>query len=235
MTYIIAELGVNFRDLQDADQLIRECANAGVNACKFQIFKEEHIKGHPRFEELKKIILGPDEIRYLYYRCLNYSVDFIATPFYPEAIDMIAPYVKYIKVRFKDHDNIDILQKINAYSTKVLISTDKVGIRNPNVNYLFCVPEYPPTSIPDLKCFNGFDGYSCHIPVVNHVSFAANFLHLKYVEVHVMLENNPIDQKVSLTIPDLKKLVAAIRIPELYKKGTETLQGGLLDDENYWI
>jgi sialic acid synthase SpsE len=165
---------------------------------------------------------------------------------YPEAVDMLAPYVKTWKVRFKDRRNIDILQKIYALNQKVLISCDEFGrTRKPNINYLFCVPEYPPTSIPDLKCFEGFDGYSCHVPVVSHIAEVVRYQKSQYLEVHVMLEYEnyePIDQKVSLTIPDLKKLVAAIRIPELYKKGRRIeitshtdKNGGLLDDENYWI
>lgn len=259
MTYIIADAGVNWRNLQEADQLIKECALAGVDAVKFQAYSTGETFGSVLFKELSKIQLNLTTIPYLYYRCLNYGVEFMATPMYPEAVDMLAPYVKTWKVRFKDRRNIDILQKIYAYSnkdSKVLISTDTVGANhNPNAYYLFCVPEYPPTSIPDLKCFEGFDGYSCHIPVVSHIAEVVRYQKSQYLEVHVMLEYEnyePIDQKVSLTIPDVKKLVATIRTPELYKKGRRIditshtdegtrfiylpdRTGGLLDDENYWI
>jgi hypothetical protein len=114
----------------------------------------------------------------------------------------------------------------------VLISTDGESQqieKHPNSYYLFCVPEYPPTAIPHLDCFKGFDGYSCHIPVVNHIILANKLYNFKYLEVHASLtsiENyEPLDIKVSLNIDDLYDLVEKIR-----NKG-----GGLLNDDKNWV
>jgi sialic acid synthase SpsE len=223
MTYIIADACVNWRNLQEADALIEGCAEAGVNAVKFQAFLPERTMP----KELIAITLNQEKIAYLYYRCLHHGVDFLCTPMYPEAVDMIAPYVKLWKVRFKDHDNLDILQKIYALNQNILISTDKVGT-HPNAFYLFCVPEYPPKAIPDLSCFTEFDGYSCHIPIVNHVVLANKLHNFKYIEVHAMLDwydYEPLDQKVSFTIRDLEQLVDRIQAHD----------GGLLNDDKNWV
>jgi sialic acid synthase SpsE len=251
MTYIIADACVNWRNLQEADAIIEGCAEAGVNAVKFQAYEPKFVPfipektidvspegnitipshGHPLAAELNRIALTPDSVRYLYYRCLHYGVDFMCTPMYPDAVDMLKPYVKLWKVRFKDRDNIQILQKIYALNQTVLISTDgdcQQIDKHPNSYYLFCVPEYPPMAIPDLNCFKGYDGYSCHIPVVNHIVLANKIHNFKFIEVHAMLDwydYEPLDQKVSLTIRDLEQLV--VRIQER--------KGGLLDDDKNWV
>jgi sialic acid synthase SpsE len=239
MTYIIADACVNWRNLQEADALIEGCAWAGVNAVKFQAYKPFatstaiSMKDTSKLLFLNDIVLDKDKIAYLYYRCLHHGVDFMCTPMYPEAVDMIAPYVKLWKVRFKDRNNIDILQKIYALNQTVLISTDDQKRENtvgahPFANYLFCVPEYPPKAIPDLSCFTGFDGYSCHIPIVNHVVLANKLHNFKYIEVHAMLDwydYEPLDQKVSFTIRDLEQLVDRIQAHD----------GGLLNDNKNWV
>jgi sialic acid synthase SpsE len=164
---------------------------------------------------------------------------------YPEAVPMLQPYVKMWKVRYKDKENLEILKLIYSSGKKVLISTDKVGA-HPNAYYLFCVPEYPPKSFPSPDCFKGFDGYSCHIPIVSHIASAVGEDHLDYLEVHAMLDEydnyEPIDQKVSLTISDLSKLVRLIKgrkidvISHTDSHGTRTIYtGGLLDDPNFWV
>src|SRR5512133_2102742 len=115
--FIIAECGVNWRDLVDADDMIREAARAGADAVKFQAYKPMFINygdtvfrsdgsiapgypHHPRADELTRIALDESTIRYLYWRCQQHGVEFMATPFYPEAVNLLNPYVKRWKVRY---------------------------------------------------------------------------------------------------------------------------------------
>jgi sialic acid synthase SpsE len=229
MTYIIADAGVNWRNLNEADQLIKECANAGVNAVKFQAYSSLEIPIRNSISSfLLENMLTVDTVRYLSYRCQNHGVDFMCTPMYPDAVEMLTPYVDIWKIRFKDRNNINILKKIYATGKKTLISTDAVGT-HPNAYYLFCVPEYPPISFPSLNRFDGFDGYSCHIPMVNHIADVVSHQKSRFLEVHAMLDRyenyEPIDQKVSLTISDLKRL-----IPKIRSQG-----GGLLNDTSAWV
>lgn len=215
MTFIIAECGVGWRNLAEADQMIKEAAEAGADACKFQAYDVEQAQQAGISEHLERIRLMPVDIRYLYYRCQQHGIEFMCTPMYPEAVEMLDPYVKRWKVRFKDRINPKILLAVDATRKEVLRSrecTDALG-RNPDSNWknLYCIPDYPPKDYPKQRDFEGFDGYSCHIPSWEHAAFVAMSQPLDYLEVHVRLDTydpawEPPDQRVSITMSELRKL-----------------------------
>lgn len=221
MVFVIAEACVNFRDLVDADQLIKAASDAGADAIKFQLYKEEHVKGHPREQELKNIILSESDIRFLYWRCQQHNIEFMATPFYPEAVAMLDPYVKRWKVRFADRENEAIIEKMfTGHDKEILISSAEVPavLEWKHIKYLYCCPEYPPRlkreEPIDIK---RFDGYSCHIPVVDGIISSVVGGDLKYLEVHVRLDHYepphycPIDTAVSITMSELAELCRRLK------------------------
>jgi sialic acid synthase SpsE len=223
--FVIAELGVNWRNLAECDLMISEAAKCGVNAVKVQAYSYADIKGHEREEELNKILLKETDIRYLYYRACQHGVELIVTPMYPECVTWINPYVKRWKVRYSDRFNMDLLSKIYETGKEVLISCDEPPTsqdawekRDRHAKYLYCISEYPPKKGHDLiNNYKGFDGASCHYPTIED---ALDFVRLgaDYLEVHVMRdqydlngEYEPIDCKVSLRMSELKELVTRIR------------------------
>jgi hypothetical protein len=208
LVFICAEVGVNFRNLNEADEIIRECASTGVDAVKFQVYKAEHVAGHSRAKELENIILDETAIRYLYWRGMSAGVEFMATPFYSEAIPVLDPYVNRWKIRYKDRENEAIIAPCRATGKPMLISGKNV----------YCVPEYPPgiehtfISQKDLED-GGFNGYSSHIPKIPDITPKDFF---EYLEVHVKRDHYPdnycpIDNAVSITMSELKELCKRLK------------------------
>lgn len=206
MTFICAELGVNWRNLDEADKMIMDCAHAGVDAIKFQMYLPEHVKGHPRECELTQIILTESDMRYLYWRCKAHGVEFMCTPFYEGAVDILNPFVERWKIRHLDCFDYPIIKACEKTGKPMLISGKNV----------YCCPEYPPAKQPHLSELKGMEGYSCHIPNVGHIFDVAGFPNIEYLEVHVKRDVYdppycPIDNAVSITITELEELVERLR------------------------
>ena len=227
--FIIAECGVNFRDLVDADQMIKAAAEAGADAVKFQAYntkftecavgeKHPHLTYHPRAKELNAIRLDESTIRYLYWRCQQHGIEFMCTPMYPEAVGMLDPYVKRWKVRYADRENWDLLRLLEKTKKEILLSTDNpdLPVSYPRIKRFYCCSEYPPKSAPALYELRQFDGYSCHIPCWRYPQLFKE-TSLKYLEVHVRLDHYesphycPIDTAVSITMSELAELCRRLK------------------------
>ena len=218
MVFVIAELGVNWRNLNEADEMIRECAAAGADACKFQAYKPDMVDG-PKRRALIDIMLDESAVRYLYWRCLAAGVEFMCTPMYPEAVDMLDPYVKRWKIRHADRNCMELINKCEKTGKPLLVSfsentPDCFTRKREGINILYCCPEYPPSESPDLD-FKGFDGYSCHIPFWDDIR-SDLISHLKYLEVHVKRDHYPdgycpIDNAVSITMSELAELCRRVK------------------------
>jgi len=210
--FVIAECGVNWRDLIDADQMIKAAANAGADAVKFQAFDTT---GFPIGSALYNMVLSKSDIRFLYWRCQQHNIEFMCTPMYPEAIEMLNPYVKRWKIRYNDRENWQIINLCQATGKEILISTDHIHKHDPSIKLLYCIPEYPPSQ-PDPTKLKGFDGFSSHFPCISIPAEVA--IGLQYLEVHVRLDKYepphyyPIDTNVSITMSELAELRRGFRL-----------------------
>lgn len=207
MTFICAEIGVNWRTLNEADEMIREAAAAGADGCKFQAYTWKEIKEETD-GPLHKIILNETAVRYLYWRCRAVGVEFLCTPMYPAAVDMLNPYVKRWKIRYKDRENKAILDKCQLTGKPMLISGKNV----------YCVPEYPPAlkGVCGKGIFKGYNGVSSHYPCIPFIAAVFESSPVDYVEVHVKRDHYPdnycpIDNAVSITMSELKQLCMRIK------------------------
>jgi hypothetical protein len=213
--FIIAECGINWRDLVDADQMIKAAAEAGADAAKFQAYTLDYISGHSDEQHLEEIMLDESTTRYLYWRCQQHGIEFMCTPFYPEAVAMLDPYVKRWKVRYADRMNHDILQKCIDTGKEILCSEQSPKVHG-QIKSLYCCPEYPPNREITYGDVNGFDGYSCHIPCWRKPEDLLG-TGLKYLEVHVRLDHYepphycPIDTAVSITMSELAELCRRLK------------------------
>jgi len=232
MVFIAAELGVNWRNLTEAIRMIGLAHAAGADAVKFQCFQEKHIKGHPREEELRDKILDEVTLQHLKLVSDECGIEFFATPFYPEAVDMLEAIggIKRYKIRFADRHNMSIISKIISTEKPFLISCDdeyvntsapqEIWDEEPDKRkFVYCVPEYPPKTVKLPKTFRYFEslyhGYSNHYPSIS-VPLAAAARGAEYVEVHVKQNKypkgyKPIDDAVSITFQELEELVILIR------------------------
>lgn len=232
MTFIAAEIGVNFRNLTEARHMIGLAKHAGADAVKFQVFQEQHIKGHPREAELSELVLEQDNLLFFKDTADECGIEFFATPYYPEAVDMLESIggIKRYKIRFADRHNMSILNKIISTEKPYLISCDdeyvnssapqEVWDEDPDKRkFVYCVPEYPPKTVKLPETFRKFrslfHGYSNHYPSIS-VPLAAAARGAEYIEVHVKNDKyhdgyRPIDDAVSITFTELEELVLLIR------------------------
>lgn len=203
--------------------MIKAAAEAGADAAKFQAYTCDHIGGHADEQHLEEIMLDESIIRYLYWRCQQHGIEFMCTPFYPEAVVMLDPYVKRWKVRCADRFNELLLKAIDKTDKEVLISVKEQPSNpktqcNPNYRLLYCDPQYPPGLKQEEPINLGqFDGYSCHVPVVDGIVSSVVGGNLKYLEVHVRLDHYepphycPIDTAVSITMSELAELCRRLK------------------------
>jgi sialic acid synthase SpsE len=218
MTTVIADACVNFRTIEEARQLIKECAAAGADICKFQAYKKGHPSpGHPRAAEIDAIVMTPAMARDLHKCCQENGVEFLCTPMYPDAVSWLAPMMKRFKIRFADRNDGPIWAQIQKHrmDKEVIVSVDQPMEKKLTVTKtLYCVPEYPPKALPQAE-WSKYDGFSSHYPDWHVPATEARHWNLEYLEVHVMLDEyagywDPIDKAVSLNITDLKKLVKEV-------------------------
>lgn len=227
MVFIAAEIGVNFRDFREVKRMIGLAKDAGVDGVKFQVFREEHIKGHPREAELHDLILKQSDIQFLKDTAHECGIEFFATPMYPEAVDMLEKVgVKRYKIRYADRCNKTLISRIvkTDISKPIFLSCDDEYMDQDyfdreefeRLRFVYCVPEYPPKRVElPVFCDEPYDGYSNHYPSIS-VPLAAAARGAEYIEVHVKQDKypkgyKPIDDAVSLTFSDLKELIRLTR------------------------
>ena len=246
--HVVAEIGVNFSTLDEAQQMITYAWEAGAFGIKFQLFNEETIKDSPLKERLSKIILSEQNIEDFNEHVKRLKLAFVLTPMYLEAIDLAAKYADLIKIRFKDHENQELIDKALDTGKTVLISVPyrPIGqyMYHPRIKWLYCVSRngialYPPEPEDfNLDVAASCDGFSSHFShTLFDLAYAINRLPEEaYIEKHVMLDYpydisfsgtkfekgsyklSPIDEAVSINFHDLKALMQNLKILERMKR-----------------
>jgi len=239
MVFVIAECCINFRSEQEAIQMIKASKDAGADAVKFQFYSPEQVDYHPRKNELICRSLTTSRIEELVAACKKYGIEFMCTPMFPEAVQILWPFVKRWKIRYKDRHNRELYDLFVHDDRQILVSCDSIydslffdkegsTISNETVVAMLCVPEYPPKVIVMPPVFLGrLVGFSSHYPDPA-VPLLAAFHGAKYLEVHVKLDRYdaprgqslrpgpymPIDDAVSITMSDLAQLVRGLHQPQ---------------------
>ena len=252
-TFIIGEAGVNHNGSIDlAKQMIDVALEAGADAVKFQTFKTENLvsKNAPKadyqkistgssesqFEMIKKLELNETAHKILFTYCLERSIQFLASPFDLESIDLLDKLgMKIFKIPSGEITNLPYLRKIGSLKKEIILSTGmadlgeiedaldvliETGTARKDINILHCNTEYPtPFEDVNLKAiktiataFNVKVGYSDHTLGIE-VPIAAVALGASIIEKHFTLDKNmegP-DHKASLEPDELKAMVHAIR------------------------
>ena len=218
MAIIVAEVGVNFDNIREAEMMIGQAAHMGADAVKFQVYNEEVIKDSPKYEQLMKIMLDKEKLQHLKSVADGAGIEFFATPMFVEAVDWLNEIgVERFKIRYADRLNKELITKAINTGKQVIVSCESIDPNNrtwtfiDNVLLMYCIPEYPPKVVVMPQIFNTFEGYSNHLPLVSPPLLAAA-RGAKIVEVHVKQGGTkPIDNAVSITFPELAELVRLVR------------------------
>ena len=147
---------------------------------------------------------------------------------YPDAVDILDPYVKRFKLRF--HDGVSLLEnkttelfeKIIATKKEIIISSQTSPLNSKfydheQIKWLYVIPKYPcELEDVDFTRIKEFDGYSNHSPNIL-VPLAAAILGSNIIEIHVTSDKKGdfLDNPVSFDFDELKSLVEQIRQVEI--------------------
>lgn len=230
-TLVIAEAGsCHDGDIEKAYRLIRTAAECGADVCKFQYYSSaERLaerRNAPEYLPIYKRYQVPTVwLSWLHLACRAAGVEFMATVYLPEDIEVIAPWVSRFKVAsFEAMDN-EFIGRHGSYGKQVIVSTgmtdgeEFMEIYGPGVEdlqILHCVSAYPtPLDQASLRCV--VDGYSDHTADI-HTGGLAVAAGAEILEVHFRLfetsVDNP-DRPASLNPSQLKEYVSFVRKAEL--------------------
>ena len=202
--YFIAEIGVNHEgDLVQALEMVEQVARSGAHAAKFQAYKAEKLvvssaKAYwdTTFEkETSQLALfkkydsfGAKEYQKIQEKCIDCGVDFLATPFDLEAVEMLDTLMNSFKIASADLTNNPLLKAVGKKEKHVILSCGASSYDEietalkilqeagaPSIDLLHCVLNYPCkitnshlSHISNLKARFESDvvhvGYSDHIP-----------------------------------------------------------------------
>ena len=232
MTFIVAEIGVNWDgDYDLVKNMIKKAKEVGCDAVKFQAFEEQQAKGHPESNRLLKSSISRNNIEQINQLAKKIGIEWFCTPMYPDAVDLLNPFVNRFKIRERDGANLvqnnitTLIDRILKTKTEVIVSSNvsptiSHEYKNPNIKWLYCVPKYP-CNLEDLdfRQIKEFDGYSNHCPNII-ATITAAILGAKIIEIHITSDKtkNFVDNNVSFDYADLELLVKQIRNTEIIKK-----------------
>ena len=232
MTYVVAEIGVNWEgDISLAEDMMIHAKNSGCDAVKFQAFEEDTVKGHPESSRLMKTSISSENIEAINKLSKSVGIEWFCTPMYVEAVNLLEPYVKKFKIRVADgrlilnNNNSRLFDAVLKTNKEIIISCENSPRKNKyyqsnNIKWLYCVPKYPcEVSDLDFSNMNDFDGYSNHCPHFL-APLCAAILGAKIIEIHITSDKskNFIDNNISFDYSELDELVKLIRLSEKIRK-----------------
>ncbi len=225
MVFVVAEIGVNWDgNLDLVKQMMFYAKNVGCNAVKFQAFNEDIIKTHPQHKRLIKNSINKNNIEEINSLSKSVGIEWFCTPMYPNAVEMLKPYVKRFKIRMIDGRSLlenkttELIENILKTEKQTIISSQISPIKSrffshPNIKWLYVVSKYPcKLSDLDFRKLVDFDGYSNHCPFII-APLSAVVLGKEMVEVHITSDKNKdfIDNKISFDYDELKILMDLIQ------------------------
>lgn len=254
-TFIIAEIGqAHDGSLGILHSLIESAAKAGVNGVKFQVHIANAESTH--LEPFRINFSYEDKSRYDYWlrmeytrcqwqqikkKCDSLGVEFMATPFSTEAVDLLESLnIKRYKIGSGDFNNLLLIDKIIKTKKDILLSTGMANMNDLNaiveriknagnkLTLFQCTSQYPtnPEEVY-LQVINEYQNlYDCEVGLSDHSgniysSLGAVTLGASAIEIHVTFDQEMFgpDSKSSLNFNQLNQLVRGIRFLEKAREG----------------
>lgn len=232
MVFVVAEIGVNWDGNFDlVKEMMQKSKDVGCNAVKFQAYEEEMIKNHPQKFRLLKSAIGKENIESINDAAKSVGIEWFCTPMYPDAVDLLYPFVKRFKIREFDGRLLlentisNLVEKVLNTQKEVIVSSHKSPrgtkyFENSQIKWLYCVPKYPcDISELDFTNLEDFNGYSNHHPHII-APLTAAILGAEILEIHITSDKSKdfLDNNVSFDYVELDNLVHLVRLGEKIKK-----------------
>lgn len=232
MVFLVAEIGVNWDgDVNLVKEMVSTMKRIGFDAVKFQAYNEKIIGDHPEKDRLMKSAIKKDNIDSINDICKDAHIEWFCTPMYPEAVDLLEPYVSRFKIRVHDgksifnNQNSELLKRVFETKKEVIISS-QISPKNIKfeheqvIKWLYCVPSYPcKIEEVDFTSFKDFNGYSNHCVDIS-VPFTSAILGAEIIEVHVTADKTKdfVDNNVSFNYEESNTLVSLVRSSEKIRR-----------------
>jgi N-acetylneuraminate synthase/N,N'-diacetyllegionaminate synthase len=266
--FIIAEAGSNHNgSLEQAKKLIDVAAEAKADAVKFQIYKAEslyskytpefsYLKGQNVYELIKNIETPREWIKELAGYCKDKNINFLASAFDFEAVDLMDKYVPAFKIASFEITDLELIKYTAEKGKPMIISTGMANlgeiedaitaiksVGNEDIILLHCNSLYPtPVEVVNLRAmetmrtaFKVPAGFSDHTLGI-HIPVAAVAMGACVIEKHFTLDRNlpgP-DHSFAIEPDELKEMVRCIREVEK-AKGNGIKEKSELESEEMYI
>jgi N,N'-diacetyllegionaminate synthase len=221
--YIVAEVGSNIRDFEDAKNSIVLAKSCGASAVKFQLYDYKALYGiDGKFDHC---LLQPEWLPKLADKARACGIDFLCTAFSPEGYDLVNEFVPVHKVASAELTHLRLLQKLRTFGKPVILSTGASGeadirqalgiLAGVPVILMYCVAAYPARKVrlstidKMAAMFKVPVGYSDHTTDVFEIPYTAcSRWHVPVLEKHVNFVNaqGP-DAPHSLSTDEFKAMV----------------------------
>lgn len=225
MTFIIAEVGSNWLNMNDALESVAMAAGAGAHAVKFQWFCEQDLYGTGSTDTN----LTEAQIEDLATAAAKNKIEFMCTVFHHKRVKDINKYVRRHKIASSEMQYHDLIDATLETGKPVIISTgghefDDVErlvydkLLEKDFSLLYCCNAYPST-MHDLRWIGELrDSLSCDVGFSDHSTdvfsayVAAKHYGATTIEKHVKLREDmdTPDSAHSITFDKLRMLVDAI-------------------------
>lgn len=265
--YIIAEIGVNHNgNLNTAKKLIKLAKESGCDCVKFQVFSADRLvtlnapkaeyqikntcNNDSQYTMLKNLELEFEDFLILKNYCDKCQIDFLATPFDEEAVDILERLkVDSYKISSGDITNKPLLQYIASKGKRIFLSTgmsDLEEVRkaicwindigNRDIVLFHCTSNYPAAydSVnmkamlalkEKFKCPVGYSDHTKGIEVpILAVAYGAEVVEKHFT--YDKMADGP-DHKASLDFEELKQMVISIRNVEVAIGNGEKCPNGI--------
>lgn len=242
--FVIADCCCNHQgSLSTAEDMITAAKDKGADAVKFQLYRTNEILAYEDqqiqlgktskytdviYDGIAKTEFTVGQMKHLKEFCDEAGIEYMCTPFIkPYHVDELeAIGVQRYKIRERDAQNKDLIDRVLATGKPIYISTvklpaDPLYLFHPQIKWIYCIPKYPPEPQEmSLSRLDAYDGFSCHYPTITPAVSAcatAKYLEKSFfvIEKHFMLEDwfasHVIDRDVSIDPRELKELVTHVR------------------------
>ena len=232
LVFLVAEIGVNWDgDTELASNMMQTAKNIGFDAVKFQSFNASIIGEHPKKNRLLRSSITKNNIETINDAAKSVGIEWFCTPMFPEAVDLLDPYVSRFKIRVADgkpllqNKTSELLEKVFETNKEIIVSSQSTPkntkfAKHPTIKWLYCVPVYPcKLDEIDFRTLPDFHGYSNHCPDIV-APLTAAILGAQIIEIHVTSNksNDFVDNPVSFDFEELSSLMKLIYSYEKIKK-----------------